>query len=557
MIRRIDKALLLAVFLLLALAPSATAAPDWRPATLPQAGVFAAPLGEPADLQCRAANRCILTANGGASGFGPSLFTWNGATWKQLANVCGPISVDHSGGVAWPGGSDFWTITEPSPPRAAANFSGESLCRFSGGNVVGSFSRLADRGATDEYFPVDVGDCVNANNCLFGGEYAVTVDGALDGAFHLRWNGTSVTRDFAPQGRAVTDVAAFDGKYIESVAVGPARSSAEAPELTVPEPEVRLLHEVDPNGSGDSAYENVDFIFDGTFGQPELNALDVNGSAATADRIWAVGGGALSGPGSTAPDPFDSGPVVATRTINEDWEQLTVDSSQFDFNAHMLDVAAIPGTDMAIATVLDSVPDGPLLDGNTVIALLDADGTITRQLISTTAGTAMKVDCATPTRCWIATLKGEILEFSDPAESIGVDADPAFASLITFRPNELAEQAIADSPPVDDSLLFAPPPPEEELGTVTRTTRVRAAVRSFKTRLTGTRLKVSFTVVRRARVTISARRKGRTVAVVRSRLLRKGRHTLVLKFNRNRWPTSLAVRVAEPGQEASADGPAS
>jgi hypothetical protein len=127
--------------------------------------------------------------------------------------------------------------------------------------------------------------------------------------------------------------------------------------------------------------------------------------------------------------------------------------------------------------------------------------------------------------------------------------------LITFRPNEAAEQFIPDAPPVDDSELFKPPPVELETEPPpTQTRRLPALLRRVRTKLRGRTLVVRFTLTRRARVQLIGRRKGRTVARTRTRTLKPARHTLRLKLNRKRWPQRLSFRVRETDPAATAPG---
>ena len=130
------------------------------------------------------------------------------------------------------------------------------------------------------------------------------------------------------------------------------------------------------------------------------------------------------------------------------------------------------------------------------------------------------------------------------------DTDPAFGGVITFRPKESAEQFVPDRPPLDDSQLFAPPPltVEQRSQPPTRTRRLPPLIRRIRSRLRGQTLVVSFTLVRRARVALIARRRGRVVARTSARMLRPGPHRLKLRLQRERWPTRLSFAVREPGQ---------
>lgn len=542
----------------LAFAGNAAAAPSWAAATLPQAGVFPnVPLGAPSDLSCHTVNRCLLATNGGNSGFGPSVFNFNGAAWKQYASVCGSND-PNAGRVVWGGPADFWLITDPSPPYTT-RFQNQSLCHVVNGQVAGSYSEITELQSSDPFGVMNAGACLSATECWFAGPYTELSGGAREGAFHLRWNGTELTPVYAPQGRGVSDVAAFDGEFVESVYVGGARKNPIlAFNLTVPESEPLLLHTIAAGGDDASAFTNVSFVPASVPGLPsgstELYGLDTNGPASTADRIWAVGGGAMSGPGADSGNPADRGPFVATREVGGSWAEIPVPDGLFGPDEQFLDVAAIPGTDEAIATIVDGTVGWTGEGTYTEIAHLDADGVVTRELISANWGSIARIECLAADDCWAATTDGIVLHYTDPADpQPALDADPAFTTTITFRPNEVAEQAISDNPPLDDSNLFAPLPEDrQEEPEPEPAKRLKAAVQKIKTKLKGSRLVVTFRVIRKAKVTIEALRKRKVVAAVRTGYLRKGRHKLTLRLNPDRWPTRLKMKIAEPKSKSTA-----
>ena len=157
-------------------------------------------------------------------------------------------------------------------------------------------------------------------------------------------------------------------------------------------------------------------------------------------------------------------------------------------------------------------------------------------------GAAARIAFTDPNDGWLVTNAGWIFHWTD-GSSPPVDTDPAFTGTITFRPNEAAEQFVPDRPPADDSRLFAPPPLELDPTADPPPRKVRRLpplIKKIKTRLRGLTLVVSFTVTRRARVALIAKRRGRTVARTRPRVLGPGRHALRLRLSRERYPTRLA-----------------
>lgn len=150
----------------------------------------------------------------------------------------------------------------------------------------------------------------------------------------------------------------------------------------------------------------------------------------------------------------------------------------------------------------------------------------------------------------MVTNAGWIFHFTDGAPRAAEEA-PAFARLISYRPNEAVAQAIPDTPPADDSLLFAPPAVEPDPPAQpprTRTVRLKALM--FKMTKPAVdrrlRLRISFSLRRTARVQLQARRHGKVVARTPLSAFKPGRHTLTLQLARRRWPDALRFVTKEP-----------
>jgi hypothetical protein len=144
----------------------------------------------------------------------------------------------------------------------------------------------------------------------------------------------------------------------------------------------------------------------------------------------------------------------------------------------------------------------------------------------------------------MVTWAGWIFHYSD-GTPLPLDADPNFQGPIDFRPNEAAEQFVPDALPVDDSELFAPPPIEDAKAKEPRTHKLPPLLKQIRSKLHGFTLTISFTVTRRARVAVIAKRGGRTVARTPKRTFGKGRHSLRLHLSRDRYPTELAFQTKE------------
>lgn len=537
---------------LLAGAQVASAA-TWEPYPLPPppGGSFSTPVGYVGDISFWAPNRGLMIV-GGNNSVEAGLYGWNGASWRQLSTVCG-------GGInsriAWAGPTEFWTITAPSV-GSYRQHSGLGLCHFKDGAVVGSYSffNLPEFGNT---LTLNAATCRTADDCLFGGVAGVSPDGSRSGAFHLRWDGSTLTPLWNGQGRGVSGLTTHRGTVLESVFVGPqAAAQGRRPALRVAEPVPALLHTV-----AGGAFANDPFVPTVESSVPadggvELRAIDSDGSTA-----WAVGGGAGSGP--AALNGYVQARPLAVRRTDGGWTQVPL-TGELPTDSWFGAVAAVPGTHRAWAS-LTQFETADLL-GNPAgdsaparIAAIAEDGSTTVETLSDGAarGTITAIGCATAGDCWAATARGHLYRRTDRA-AYPVDVDPAFQGTISVRPNEAAAQVIPDEPPADDSRLFAPPvelPQEAEEAPVCGTPpRLVSRVRSRTAKLTRSqkraqnpriRVTVSFRLARRARVGLVARRGKKVVARAKARTLKAGNRKVTFRVRRKSWPKSLKFSLKE------------
>jgi hypothetical protein len=515
----------------LVLVPAAAAGQTWRleqPAPPPGAP-FAVPLGTPGDMQFWAPNRGLLAVEGN-SVVPRGILVYDGERWRTLATVCG--GPGDTMRIAWAGPTEFWTVSEPSRPRQG---SGTSLCRFKDGQVVASYG-TADA-APDPYRQMNAAACRGPDDCWFGGIGSSDPVGARIGAFHLRWDGRSLRTVYSPQGRGVTDIEPFGDGYAESVVVGPRREVAEPPELAVAERVPALLHRIGGDVFVNDPFEpSVE-----ADGGSELLALDAAG-----ENAWAGGGGAASGP--RAAGGVVARPPLAVRLGNPAREVPL--SGTFGAADRIEDIAAVPGSDDAWAALVPFA-DRRRTNVKAFVARIDgATGATAVQPLPASGsgrGAAARIAFSSPTEGWLATTAGWLFHYTD-GTPLPRDTDPAFANPIAFRPNEAAEQLVPDTPPVDDSQLFAPPPlavETEQEQPAARVRRLQPLLRNVRSRRRGLTVIVSFRVTRRARVALIARRRGRIVAQTQPRVLRPGRHSLRLRLSRKRWPTAMQFRTRD------------
>jgi hypothetical protein len=524
---------------------SAQGAASWRleqPA--PPAGVpFKVPLGRPGDLQCWSATRCLLAVEGNAT-IPQGLLAYDGVAWHQLSTVCsGPAD---STRIVWAGPDEFWTITEPSRPRLGG---GLGLCHVRGGVVIASYS-TADE-SPDPFRPLDAGACNGPDDCWFAGVGSQDPSGQRVGAYHLHWDGTTLTSSYAPQGRGVSDVIAGPGgRFYETTYVGVQREDPATPvALATPETAPFTLHELSGGAFANAAFlplRRTGVPDDGT----ELLAADADPSGVNAP--WFVGGGAASGP--SVPDGDNvARPPLAVRLADGFYRELPLDDDLFGAHDRFVDVAAVPGGGDAWAALQSFAERGSTTVRARVVHLTSGGGATVEQLPAGGAGrgAAARIELTGPSEGWMVTSAGWLFHYVDPdASPRAADPDPAFQQLISFRPNEAVAQAIPDTPPADDSQLFAPPPPvdpQESDPPQTRVKRLKALMAKVsKPRVDRwLRLHLAFTLRRRAKVALLAKRRGKVVAKTQFVLLTPGRHAFVLQLSRERWPDALRFRTRD------------
>jgi hypothetical protein len=533
-------AALLALLVAIVVAIPANAAPIWRleQPPPPPGAPFKVPLGAPGDLSFWAPNRGLLTVAGNAT-IPRGIFVWNGRVWRQLATVCG--GPGDTARIAWAGPTEFWVVSEPSLPRSG---SGLALCRFKDGQVVGSFSTRVD--AADPFRMMMSATCNGPNDCWFAGIGSQDALGEQVGAFHLHWDGIDLETVYGPQGRGVTDMQFHKGGLFESTLVGRSpENRTDVVELAEPEPVPRLIHRIEGEAFFSDPFQPAPMPgvpADGT----ELLALDSDGS-----DLWAVGGGAASGPSAPIGGAVER-PPLAARLVGGAFQELTLNGATFDPSDRFGDVAALPESDDAFVTVVPFV-ERRSTNSKATVAQISSDGTTTTTRLPAAGagrGSAARIACPAPEECWMVTWAGWLFHYSD-GTSLPEDTEPAFQGTIEFRPNEAAEQFVPDRPPVDDSQLFAPPELEKDPTAEpppAKVKRLPPLLRKIRSRLRGLRLTVSFTVTRKAKVALLAKRRGRTVARTKRRIFSPGQHKLVLKLSRENYPTRLAFQVSEVKQ---------
>lgn len=599
--RPLALALAVAVLAMVGVADAhAEGAAVWRsaPALAPPApsGIapapYTVPVGEVGEISFWSPNQGLLITGGTEVGRlasapedGPvtaGLYAYDGVSWHQLATVCG----GRAGRIAWAGPDEFWTISDQRSGQVLAvgnepSRESISLCHFLDGEVVGSYAMPLEE--PDSYLHMSAAACYGPSDCWFGGE-----DGQSPnvGAFHLHWDGSSVTALYEPEDHAVTDMLNFAGQLYESVQIG--ENDAWLPSENREHPAV--LHAIAPAGS-EPTFENL-LIFPYL---PEYGAgvspdalqgfsLGSNGSplGVGATQLWAAANPQRAG--SLTVLHYDKATRVWSQVLGADrpspLRRATVE---------LAGAAAQKGTSGTIAPEPGNEESAwlSLRDGGggagAEVALLRADGTVAEEETLPAAGETVgfrgeagPIACAAPHDCWLATSGGFDAAANRPVpagwlfhlsngEPIAPSTDPFFDGedpVITYRPPDSGVPVIyPDLPPIDDSLANQQPPPAPN-GPAEQTPAATGGAKLTKPLLQhvkshfvhGRVLVVSFTLTARAHVQLIGRRKRKVVASTRKESMRPGRHRLSLSLNPAHWPTKLQFKATPIGAAAPSLG---
>lgn len=501
----------------------------------PEGARFKAPLGTPDDMEFLAPNEGLLSVEGN-SVVPQGLLFWNGRGWHQLSTVCGGSG--ETSRIAWASPDEFWTITEPSEPRVG---SGLGLCHFKDGVVVGSYSTALQ--SPDPFRPMDAAACNGPDDCWFAGIASEDPSGQRVGAFHLHWDGANLTSSYQPQGRGVSGLAVFDGGFFESTLVGtqPGDDTHQV-SLATPEPNGPILiHQL-----VGQTFQDANFLPFPYSGVPKEGVELLSAKSDGAD-LWFSGGGAASGPAAPR-DGSAPSPPVAVRYNPPFFQQAPIEPSLFGSEDRFVDIAPVPGTTSAWVADQTLSERGSATD-RAKVALIGADGSATLDTLPASGagrGSAQLVAATGPEEAWMVTSAGWLFHYSSGA-LLPEDNDPNWASTITIRPNESVEQFVADTPPPDDSTLFAPPPVQVETKPAGETVQlvIPALLKNIKVSRRGLTVTISFVLTRLADVQLVAKLHGRVVARTRRERLTPGHRKLTLTFQRRRWPDALSFKTKE------------
>ena len=529
-------------------------------------------LGRIGDIEFWAPNRGVLITAGNGSTIPAGVWAYDGVRWHELSTVCGASD----GRIAWAGPEDFWTISDGRPGQAAnpadgtpAPLAERTLCHFSGKpmQVVGSYASPAFEASS--YQEMHAAGCLSESDCWFAGD---PLPEPQAGAFHLHWDGRSLSAEPNPQGHAVEDMTRF-GRYLyESVRL------AQGDRLTEAEPfPPFVLRRISPAGYQPTFVSLSTRLPDYSPGELPA-ALDSLHLSADEEGLWAA-----AGPSLTPPEGSTPAELTVLRYENSTWSQVLGPSSDPEGGDPLAQdvvhsIAAEPGGKdawLALDSISGARSPSPL--ASATVARVSTDGSVseTQTLPSPgegvgPKGAAEKIVCPALRDCWMVTSQGWLFHLSD-GSSGQPDAESPFTSLIGFRPlDEGLPQVQPDAPPADTSGVieaFQPPPfvpIVEKTEALSALTRVKVALLSHvKTHLVHRyTLELRFHLAVKARVRLVAKRRSVTVGRTRLSTLAAGNHHLLLALDPRRWPTKLDLQThalaslpTAPAGEAESEAP--
>jgi hypothetical protein len=541
MMLRLARPVLLAL-LGLALAAVPASATDWRLAQpdppTPPPGVaippFAVPLGQVTDISFWGPNRGLMAVDGNDVVPNGAIYKYDGQRWTLVSTVCGGQAK-----IVWAGADDFWTIANGRKELGDAAGSRRTLCHFRGGAIVASYATPVS--AADRYDEMSSGACLTPNDCWFGG---AALAAPRVGAFHLRWDGSTLTQVVGPQGREVRGMAAASGQVIEIVD-GRDDTAGDIPRLLTPEPDPLMIHRI---AAGTTSIVADPFVPPLADSVPPAHTRELYAVRSTGDQVWAAGGPSAS---NAAPEGVEQArPFVAISSQGGPFSTVALDPARFPTAIRPVGIAPQPGTDRAwMALQYDADPASPtLVELNAAGTILQAtrlpetgDPDPGARLAATSAITALA--CAAPGDCWLGTADGWLFHTASAPAQPADDAFP-FTTVLRDRPADAASpRVVSDAAPTDDSgadLGFEDKTievPKDETPLTPTTSRVRIKA------LSRTRVEVRFDVDIEARVRVRAFYRKKVVSRSSWRTVDAGRHRITIKVTPKRWPTRISLDV--------------
>ena len=195
---------------------------------------------------------------------------------------------------------EFWVVSEPSLPRAAP---GSPSATSRTAQVVGSYSTRVD--AADPFRQMMAAACAGPDDCWFGGVGSQDALGERIGAFHLHWNGSDLRDFYGPQGRGISDIEFHAGSSTR------ARWSGAAGEPDRPGRARRPRAGAEPASHDRRRRLRQRPVHAGAAPRGAGRRHRAARARQRRHDLWAVGGGAASGPSAPAGGAVPRPPLAA------------------------------------------------------------------------------------------------------------------------------------------------------------------------------------------------------------------------------------------------------
>ena len=459
--------------------------------------------------------------------------------WHELADVCGATD----GRIAWAGADEFWTVSDGRPGAGGndgpSRRSRTTRCASSGPGRRRSSAPMgrSPSGRT----PTSRCTAPPASARPTAGSAATSCPQGQVGAFHLHWDGGSLTAVPNPQGHAVSGDAPGSATASSRACGSPAKTDRHRTESAT---EPSVLHPIAPNGVSPTFASlhrrNPDRAAAADpRGREFPTALDFFHLTADEHALWGAANPVSPPPAGSAP-----GEVTILHQAGGVWSQVLGAGTDPPRRQPVHQIHEQRTRRPEPARHVDrrrtrepkrpgsrSTPNPTANIASPVaratVARISADGTISDEqtLPSPQKKKRVSVPRAAPnasparprtTAGWRRRRAGSSTSLTKRTVTSPADSDPAFAGLITFRPpDQGVPPVVPDAPPVDDSGLpgeqpagavLEPPPASTEGGSPSpccRTSKVRV--------LHGTTLELSFHLAVKARVRLLAKRRKRVV----------------------------------------------
>jgi hypothetical protein len=532
-------------------------------------------LGTVGDIEFAAPNRGLLITAGDPPTIPAGVWAYNGVEWHEIAEVCGGAE-GQGGRIAWTGAGEFWTVSVGRPGQTGAlneqheppPLSDNTLCHFSGGQVVASYAHPAFE--ADSYGVMQAAACFEPSDCWFAGE---ALESPQVGAFQLHWNGSSLEAEPYPgEGHSVEDMALLGTRLYDSVRISKT-DAVTSEEFNEPP----AVHWFNPAGTQPTFGAEPGIPL---YAERELpEALDFLHLSSADGTLW---GAASAKQTSDSPQP---GQVTVVRRVEGSWSQLIGPGSEqtssnplgpilpAEEEARLLggeakdavvsSIAAEPGTDSAWIALKS--PASEQVVARAVLVRVSGEGKVLEEQTLPSnketeegvgpKGAAASVSCPQVEDCWLVTTQGWLFHLAPEGERT-LPKDPNeseyFKGLITFRPRDLGlPQVPPDAPPPDTSGLVeeapdyggtfaesaAPPPAALAKVALPLLSHMHSHL------VHGHTLELRFHLAVEARIRLVAKRHNKVVASTPDRTFKAGNRKLLLPLNPRRWPTKLSLQT--------------